>query len=99
MIMTDNLKKTLVILLDTYKEDKIDKEDILTILETILNNNCSSGTNVISYPVTYPYYKPKRNWWDWWNDLPQWTITCTSTGDIKDFKQSSTDDVNIKSNV
>ena len=33
MIMTDNLKKTLVILLDTYKEDKIDKEDILTILE------------------------------------------------------------------
>ena len=47
MIMTDNLKKTLVILLDTYKEDKIDKEDILTILETILNNNCSSGTNVM----------------------------------------------------
>lgn len=36
MIMTDNLKKTLVILLDTYKEDKINKEDILTILETIL---------------------------------------------------------------
>ena len=44
--MTDNLKKTLVILLDTYKEDKIDKEDILTILETILDNNCSCGTNV-----------------------------------------------------
>ena len=96
MIMTDNLKKTLVILLDTYKEDKIDKEDILTILETILNNNCSSGTNVISYPVTYPYYNPKRNWWD---DLPQWITACTTTGDIKDFKQSSTDNTNIKSNV
>lgn len=96
MIMTDNLKKTLVILLDTYKEDKIDKEDILTILETILNNNCSSGTNVISYPVAYPYYNPKRNWWD---DLPQWITACTTTGDIKDFKQSSTDNVNIKSNV
>ena len=57
MIMTDNLKKTLVILLDTYKEDKIDKEDILTILETILDNNCSCGTNVITYPVTYPLNK------------------------------------------
>lgn len=76
--MTDNLKKTLVILLDTYKEDKIDKEDILTILETILNNNCSCGTNVITYPVTSPYYVPKRNWWD---DLPQWT-TSTNTLEI-----------------
>ncbi len=83
--MTENLKKTLTILLDTYKENKIDKEEILTILETILNNNCSCGTNVVTYPMIYPSNDPKRNWWD---DLPQWTVT--STSDSRELKQDFT---------
>ena len=92
--MTENVKKTLLIILNSYKDEKFTETEALTLLECVLNaNNC--GGSIITYPVYPTYTEPKKGWWD---NQPMWTTTCT-TGDIKDFKQSSTDDVNIKSNV
>jgi len=92
MIMTQDLKNSLKIVLDMYKQDKITEEEVFVLIGSLIDNNKSGGT-IITYPDTYPYYNPKRNWWD---DLPQWTVTCT-IGDNNDFKQNTTDTVNFKS--
>ena len=51
MNMTENIKRSLMIILKGYKENKFDEEEVLTLIETIIENN---GTNTITYPINTP---------------------------------------------
>lgn len=58
--MTQNFKDALTIILKCYKDDKISEEELLTVLETLIKENNSGGSSIITYPL-YPNYP---NWWD-----------------------------------
>lgn len=61
--MTQNFKDALTIILKCYKKDKINEEEVLTLLETVITENNNSGGSIITYPV-YPSYPNYPNWWD-----------------------------------
>ena len=65
--MKENIKKSLMIMLKGYKEDVVREEDVLTLIETIMDNY---ATNTI----TYPLHNPNTPWLN-----PTFTVTCTST--------------------
>ena len=54
--MTQDLKDSLKIILNGYKEDKLTEEEVYTLLDSIINNG---GNNIITYP--YPVY-PSHPW-------------------------------------
>ena len=58
--MTENLKNSLKVILKCFKEDKMSEEEILTLIETLMEDkNC--GSNIITYPINVPSWP---NWWD-----------------------------------
>lgn len=59
--MSENLKNTLTIILKCYKEDNMNDEEVLTILDSLLRQNNNNGSTVITYPINVP---STPNWWD-----------------------------------
>jgi hypothetical protein len=59
--MTQELKNSLKIILNAYKEDKFTEEEVFTLLDSMINTN-SYGSSIISYPYpVYPTY-PSHPW-------------------------------------
>jgi hypothetical protein len=73
MYMTENLKNTLKIILNCYKDDKMNEEEALTLLEGLINQN-TSGSNIITYPITVP----SEPYW-WWDKIRYQPYCTTST--------------------
>ena len=65
--MKENIKESLMIMLKGYKDNSLREEDVLTLIETIMDNY---ATNTI----TYPLHNPNIPWLN-----PSFTVTCTST--------------------
>lgn len=49
--MKENVKESLMIILKKYKENKLNEEEVLTLIETIIGNK---ETNTITYPISIP---------------------------------------------
>lgn len=56
--MTQDLKDSLKIILNAYKEDKFTEEEVFALLDSMINTN-SGGSIITPYP--YPVY-PSHPW-------------------------------------
>lgn len=80
--MTQDLKNSLKIILDMYKQDKITEEEVFILMDSIIDTN-KGGSNIISYPYpVYPTY-PSHPWespitWE----LKPYCTTSTNTLEI-----------------
>ena len=73
--MKEKVKDSLMIILKGYKENKFNEEEVLTLIETIIDNN---GTNTITYPIStpsIPWQNPQPLNPTWTN--PPYTVTCS----------------------
>lgn len=73
--MKENVKESLMIILKGYKENKFNEEEVLTLIDTIIDNN---GTNTITYPLStpgIPWQNPQPLSPTWTN--PPYTVTCS----------------------
>ena len=71
--MKANIKESLMIILKGYKENVVSEEEVLTLIETIMDNY---ATNTI----TYPLYNSNTPWLN-----PPFTVTCTSNPNNCEF--------------
>ena len=71
--MKANIKESLMIILKGYKENVVSEEEVLTLIETIMDNY---ATNTI----TYPLYNSNIPWLN-----PPFTVTCTSNPNNCEF--------------
>lgn len=72
--MTQDLKNSLKIILNGYKEDKLTEEEVFTLLDSMINNG---GNNIITYPYpVYPSYPSHP-----WETYPTWELKpyCTTS--------------------
>ena len=79
--MTQDLKNSLKIILNAYKEDKFTEEEVFTLLDSMINNN-GSGSSVVTYPVTCPPTHP----WNPWDNQPMYDLkpyVTTTTNNTK----------------
>ena len=80
--MTQDLKNSLKIILNAYKEDKFTEEEVFTLLDSMINTN-SYGSSIITYP--YPVY-PSYPYTPWETnpiyDLKPYCTTSTNTLEI-----------------
>lgn len=68
--MKENVKESLLIILKGYKENKFNDEEVLTLIETIIDNN---GTTITTYPIgipDIPWQKPQPLTPTWWTNSP-----------------------------
>lgn len=96
--MEETTKKTLKIVLDLYKNDKLDEEDTFILLDKLLDKE---KTNTTYYPITYPYTDPKPDYpWErkiWYDLKPychEFYTTNTGTFTHKKEDDSTTDNTN-----
>lgn len=92
--MTQDLKDSLKIILNAYKENKFTEEEVFALLDSMINTN-NSGGSIITYPYpVYPSY-PSHPWENpiTWEMKPY----CTSTTNTVDFNNK--DDGQFKTNV
>ena len=57
--MKENVKESLMIILKKYKENKLNEEEVLTLIETIIGDK---ETNTITYPISIsdnPWQNPQ----------------------------------------
>lgn len=74
--MKENVKESLRIILKGYKENTFKEEEVLTLIETIIDNN---ETNTITYPISIPntpWQTTPQPLDIRWNN-PPFTITCS----------------------
>ena len=73
--MKEKVKESLMIILKGYKENKFNEEEVLTLIDTIIDNN---GMNTITYPISIPgipWQNPQPLNPTWAN--PPFTVTCS----------------------
>lgn len=86
--MTDNLKNSIAIIIDLYRVDKLSKEEVFTLLDTMVEEK-SYKTYTIGVPIgpkTYPTPPssvpyPSTNPWD--NVIYSTTDKVSTTADVK----------------
>lgn len=89
--MTQDLKNSLKIILNAYKEDKFTEEEVFTLLDSMINTN--SGGSIITYPITCPITYPKSPW----ETYPTWELKPYCTTSTLDTERNGEQDT--KTNI
>lgn len=88
--MTQDLKNSLKIILNAYKEDKLTEEEVFTLLDSMINNG---GNNIITYPYpVYPSYPSHP-----WETYPTWELKPYCTTSTLDTERNGEQDT--KTNI